>query len=108
MRSPRGAGETEAPGSHERPHRPVLELLPTSIPGGGPKQVYDLVRELYYASYSRIGRWVYMALERQLSRMSRTIINVSASQSVGGDAERWARRDRGAPARNSESGSWWT
>jgi glycosyltransferase involved in cell wall biosynthesis len=147
----------------------VLELLPTSTPGGGPKQVYDLVRELpksefevvvgaprdgifferfqalglrvvefppsrlglrhlllafrlirqfdiavvhthgkgpglygrlaawwagvsavhtfhgiHYASYSRIGRWVYLALERQLSRISRTIINVSASQSVEG------------------------
>ena len=147
----------------------VLELLPTSTPGGGPKQVYALVRELpksefevvvgaprdgifferfqalglrvvefppsrlslrhlllairlirqfdiavvhthgkwpglygrlaawwagasavhtfhgiHYASYSRIGRWLYLALERQLSRISRTIINVSASQSVEG------------------------
>jgi glycosyltransferase involved in cell wall biosynthesis len=147
----------------------VLELLPTSTPGGGPKQVYDLVRELptsefdvvvgaprdgifferfqalglrvvefprrrlglghlllairlirqfniaivhthgkgpgvygrlaawwtgassvhtfhgiHYADYSRIGRWLYLGLERQLSRLSRTIINVSASQSVEG------------------------
>ena len=147
----------------------VLELLPTSTPGGGPKHVYDLVRELpksefdvvvgaprdgifferfqalglrvvefprrrlglghlllairlirqfdiaivhthgkgpglygrlaawwtgtsavhtfhgiHYANYSRIGRWLYLALERQLSRLSRTIINVSASQSVEG------------------------
>ena len=147
----------------------VLELLPTSTPGGGPKQVYDLVRELprsefhvvvgaprdgifferfqalglrvvefppsrlslrhlllavrlirqldiaivhthgkgpglygrlaawwtgtpavhtfhgiHYANYSRIGRWLYLALERRLSRLSRTIINVSASQSVEG------------------------
>jgi glycosyltransferase involved in cell wall biosynthesis len=147
----------------------VLELLPTSTPGGGPKQVYDLVRELpksefevvvgaprdgvfferfqalglrvvefprrrlglrhlrlairlirqfdiaivhthgkgpglygrlaawwtgasavhtfhgiHYADYSPIGRWFYLALERQLSRLSRTIINVSASQSVEG------------------------
>lgn len=147
----------------------VLELLPTSTPGGGPKQVYDLVRELsksefevvvgaprdgifferfqalglrvvefppsrlglrhllltirlirqfdiavvhthgkgpglygrlaawwagvsavhtlhgiHYATYSRIGRWLYLALERRLSRLSRTIINVSASQSVEG------------------------
>jgi len=147
----------------------VLELLPTSTPGGGPKQVYDLVRDLpkrefgvvvgaprdgifferfqalglqvvefppsrlglrhlllairlirqfdiavvhthgkgpglygrlaawwtgvsavhtfhgiHYASYSRVGRWLYLALERRLSRLSRTIINVSASQSVEG------------------------
>ena len=147
----------------------VLELLPTSTPGGGPKHVYDLVRELpesefevvvgaprdgifferfqalglrvvefprhrlglghlllamrlirqfdiaivhthgkgpgiygrlaawwtgasavhtfhgiHYANYSPVGRWLYLALERQLSRLSRTIINVSASQSVEG------------------------
>jgi len=147
----------------------VLELLPTSTPGGGPKQVYDLVRELpksefevvvgaprdgvfferfqalglrvvefppsrlslrhmllavrlirqfhievvhthgkgpglygrlaawwagvpavhtfhgiHFANYSRTGRWLYLALERRLSRISRTIINVSASQSVEG------------------------
>ena len=147
----------------------VLELLPTSTPGGGPKQVYDLVRELprsefdvvvgaprdgifferfqalglrvvefppsrlslrhlllairlirqldiaivhthgkgpglygrlaawwtgtpavhtfhgiHYSHYSPIGRWLYLALERRLSRLSRTIINVSASQSVEG------------------------
>jgi glycosyltransferase involved in cell wall biosynthesis len=147
----------------------VLELLPTSTPGGGPKHVYDLVRELpksefevvvgaprdgifferfqalglrvvefprrrlglghlllavrlirqfdiaivhthgkgpglfgrlaawwtgasavhtfhgiHYANYSPVGRWLYLALERQLSRLSHTIINVSASQSVEG------------------------
>jgi glycosyltransferase involved in cell wall biosynthesis len=39
---------------------------------------------IHYANYSRIGRWLYLALERQLSRLSRTIINVSASQSVEG------------------------
>ncbi len=150
-------------------HTSVLELLPISTPGGGPKHVYDLVRELpksefevvvgaprdgivferfqalglrvvefprrrlglghlllairlirqfdiaivhthgkgpglygrlaawwtgassvhtfhgiHYASYSRTGRWLYLAIERQLSRLSRTIINVSASQSVEG------------------------
>jgi len=108
---------------------------PPPTPGGGPKQVYDLVRGLplglrhlllairlirqfdiaivhthgkgpgfygrlaawwtgassvhtfhgiHYADYSRICRWLYLALERQLSRLSRTIINVSASQSVEG------------------------
>lgn len=147
----------------------VLELLPTSTPGGGPKHVYDLIRELpesefevvvgaprdgifferfqalglrvvefprrrlglghlllalrlirqfdiaivhthgkgpgiygrlaawwtgasavhtfhgiHYANYSSVGRWLYLALERRLSRLSRTIINVSASQSVEG------------------------
>jgi len=147
----------------------VLELLPTSTPGGGPKHVYDLVRGLptsefgvvigaprdgifferfealglpvvefprrrlglrhlllairvirqfdiaivhthgkgpglygrlaawwtgaasvhtfhgiHYADYPRMGRWLYLALERRLSRLSRTIINVSASQSVEG------------------------
>jgi glycosyltransferase involved in cell wall biosynthesis len=39
---------------------------------------------IHYASYSRVGRWLYLALERRLSRISRTIINVSASQSVEG------------------------
>ena len=39
---------------------------------------------IHYAGYPRIGRWLYLALERQLSRLSRTIINVSASQSVEG------------------------
>lgn len=147
----------------------VLELLSTSTPGGGPKQVYDLVRELpksefelvvgaprdgifferfqalglrvvefppsrlglrhlllairlirqfdiavvhthgkgpglygrlaawwtgapavhtfhgiHYTNYSPIGRWLYLALERQLSRLSRTIINVSTSQAAEG------------------------
>jgi glycosyltransferase involved in cell wall biosynthesis len=147
----------------------VLELLPTSSPGGGPKQVYDLVRCLprsefdvvigaprdgtyferfqalglrvvefpsrrlglrhlllaarlireldiaivhthgkgpglygrlaawwagapaihtfhgiHYENYPRIGQWLYLMLERQLSRLSRTIINVSASQSAEG------------------------
>lgn len=147
----------------------VLELLPTSTPGGGPKHVYDLVRELpkdefdvvvgaprdgifferfqglglrvvefprsrvglghlllairlirqfdiavvhthgkgpglygrlaawwagaaavhtfhgiHYANYSPLGRWLYLWIERLLSRLSRTIINVSASQSVEG------------------------
>jgi len=159
----------------------VLELLPTSTPGGGPKHVYDLVRELpkgefevvvgaprdgifferfqalglrvvefpqrrlglghlllairlirqfdiaivhshgkgpglygrlaawwtgtsavhtfhgiHYANYSRMGRWLYLALERQLSRFSRTIINVSASQSVEGLGLRLFRAEQNA------------
>ena len=159
----------------------VLELLPTSSPGGGPKQVYDLVRKLpksefevvvgaprdgifferfqalglrvvefprrrlglghlmlairlirqfdiaivhthgkgpglygrlaawwtgassvhtlhgiHYADYSRLGRWLYLALERQLSRLSRTIINVSASQSVEGLGLRLFKADQNA------------
>jgi glycosyltransferase involved in cell wall biosynthesis len=159
----------------------VLELLPTSTPGGGPKHVYDLVRELprsefdvvvgaprdgifferfqalglrvvefprrrlglghlllairlirqfnivvvhthgkgpglygrvaawwtgvsavhtfhgiHYANYSPIGRWLYLALERRLSRLSRTIINVSASQSVEGLGLRLFRAEQNA------------
>ena len=159
----------------------VLELLPTSTPGGGPKHVYDLVRELprdefevvvgaprdgifferfqalglrvvefprrrlglghlllairlirqfdiaivhthgkgpglygrlaarwtgapavhtfhgiHYANYSRTGRWLYLGLERQLSRFSRTIINVSASQSVEGLALRLFKAEQNA------------
>lgn len=147
----------------------VLELLPTSSPGGGPKQVYDLVRGvpksefevvvgaprdgvfferfqalglrvvefppsrlglrhlllairlireldiaivhthgkgpglygrlaawwagvaaihtfhgIHYVNYPRIVQWLYLMLERRLSRLSRTIINVSASQSAEG------------------------
>ena len=39
---------------------------------------------IHYGGYSRAGRGLYLGLERQLSRMSRVIINVSASQETEG------------------------
>src|SRR5262249_9242996 len=39
---------------------------------------------IHYGGYSRPGRGLYLGLERQLSRMSRVIINVSASQEAEG------------------------
>jgi glycosyltransferase involved in cell wall biosynthesis len=39
---------------------------------------------IHYGGYSRAGRGLYLGLERQLSRMSRVIINVSASQEAEG------------------------
>ena len=39
---------------------------------------------IHYSGYSRAGRRLYLGLERQLSRMSQVIINVSASQEAEG------------------------
>jgi len=39
---------------------------------------------IHYTGYSWVGRGLYLGLERQLSRMSQAIINVSASQEVEG------------------------
>jgi glycosyltransferase involved in cell wall biosynthesis len=39
---------------------------------------------IHYGGYSRPGRALYLGLERRLSRMSRVIINVSASQEAEG------------------------
>jgi glycosyltransferase involved in cell wall biosynthesis len=87
----------------------VLELLVTMSPGGGPKQVYDVVRYLpreefevvvaarwagvpavhtfhgiHYRDYPPLGQVLYLGLERALSRLTHTIINVSASQEAEG------------------------
>jgi glycosyltransferase involved in cell wall biosynthesis len=39
---------------------------------------------IHYGSYSRIGQDLYLALERRLSRLTHTVINVSRSQEVEG------------------------
>ncbi len=39
---------------------------------------------IHYSGYSRLGQALYLALERRLSRLSHTIINVSASQEAEG------------------------
>src|SRR5206468_546848 len=39
---------------------------------------------IHYGSYSRVGRDLYLALERGLSRLTRAVINVSPSQEVEG------------------------
>ncbi len=39
---------------------------------------------IHYGGYSRLGQVLYLALERRLSRLSHTIINVSASQEAEG------------------------
>jgi glycosyltransferase involved in cell wall biosynthesis len=35
---------------------------------------------IHYAGYPRVAQWIYLALERDLARLSHTIINVSAEQ----------------------------
>ena len=37
---------------------------------------------IHYESYSRVGRALYLALERWLARLTHTVINVSASQDM--------------------------
>jgi glycosyltransferase involved in cell wall biosynthesis len=39
---------------------------------------------IHYSSYSRAGQWLYLTLERRLSRLSHAIINVSESQQAEG------------------------
>jgi glycosyltransferase involved in cell wall biosynthesis len=39
---------------------------------------------IHYGSYSRLGQRLYLALERRLSRLTHTVINVSRSQEVEG------------------------
>ena len=39
---------------------------------------------IHYGSYSRAGQWLYLTLERGLSRLSHAIINVSESQQAEG------------------------
>ena len=51
---------------------------------------------IHYGGYSRAGRLLYLGLERQLSRMSRVIINVSASQEAEGLGLRLFTRDQSA------------
>ena len=43
---------------------------------------------IHYGSYSRIGQDLYLALERRLSRLTHTVINVSRSQEMEGLALR--------------------
>jgi glycosyltransferase involved in cell wall biosynthesis len=49
---------------------------------------------IHYSSYSRSGQRLYLALERRLSRMTRAIINVSASQEAEGLALKLFRREQ--------------
>ena len=51
---------------------------------------------IHYSGYSRAGRRLYLGLERQLSRMSRVIINVSASQEAEGLGLRLFTHDQSA------------
>jgi glycosyltransferase involved in cell wall biosynthesis len=49
---------------------------------------------IHYSSYPRFGQWLYLALERRLSRLTHTIINVSRSQEAEGLALRLFRPDQ--------------
>jgi glycosyltransferase involved in cell wall biosynthesis len=51
---------------------------------------------IHYSGYSRVGRRLYLGLERQLSRMSQVIINVSASQEAEGLGLRLFTHDQSA------------
>ena len=49
---------------------------------------------IHYSSYPIIGQWLYLALERRLSRLTRAVINVSRSQEAEGLALRLFRADQ--------------
>ena len=51
---------------------------------------------IHYSGYSRAGRRLYLGLERQLSRISQVIINVSASQEAEGLSLRLFTHDQSA------------
>jgi glycosyltransferase involved in cell wall biosynthesis len=51
---------------------------------------------IHYTSYPRPGQWLYLALERRLSRLTHTIINVSRSQEAEGLALRLFRPEQSA------------
>ena len=49
---------------------------------------------IHYGSYSRLGQWLYLTLERRLSRLTHAIINVSRSQEAEGLALRLFRPEQ--------------
>ena len=55
---------------------------------------------IHYSGYAAPGRRLYLALERRLSRMSETIINVSASQEAEGVALGLFERERSVVVMN--------